>query len=293
MVITSNQVSQNCILGTIRLDIWVVLDDGKKTMAKCQDTLFYVANKEIILKYPILGIHFLQKHKVILNYQATDDCTISAQTVNGENQISFGPLLVSDNNSEIEFRNVTEINNLNLTDYIFQSKSINYGGVQGFFKPHPTFQVPTLRCEIASIPLVHFEKTHGRIWPRLYVEDSIRVSLHSNEVVSPDNLVLTFEPVDVGVGHQIREDQNEDGQLKVSQHFLEPEIKLNLAQVEAGDKQAQTQGLGCKNLKCSTFTDSANTSMPSTTANDSPGISLVGYLQSYRKILKKTSLYWH
>ena len=33
-VITSNQVSQNCILGTIRLDIWVVLDDGEKTMAK-------------------------------------------------------------------------------------------------------------------------------------------------------------------------------------------------------------------------------------------------------------------
>ena len=47
--------------------------------------------------------------------------------MNSENQLSIGPLLVSDNNSEIEYRNVTEINNVNLTDYIFQSKFIHYG----------------------------------------------------------------------------------------------------------------------------------------------------------------------
>ena len=46
-------------MGTLKLDIWVVLNDGAKTMAKCPDTLFYVAGKEIILKYPILGTNFL------------------------------------------------------------------------------------------------------------------------------------------------------------------------------------------------------------------------------------------
>ena len=65
-------------MGTLKLDIWVVLNDGAKTMAKCPETLFYVAGKEIILKYPILGTNFLKKHKVVLNYKATENCTILA-----------------------------------------------------------------------------------------------------------------------------------------------------------------------------------------------------------------------
>ena len=85
-VVTSNQVSQNCILGTICLDIWVVLDNGKKTMAKCPETLFYVANSEIILQYPILGTNFLQKNK-----------------------------------SEIEYRNLTEINKWNWQIIFFKA----------------------------------------------------------------------------------------------------------------------------------------------------------------------------
>ena len=58
----------------------MVMDDRAKTMAKCGDTLFYVAGKEIILKYPILGTNFLQKHKVALNYYTTGKCEILAQT---------------------------------------------------------------------------------------------------------------------------------------------------------------------------------------------------------------------
>ena len=284
-MVTSNQVSQSCILGTICLDIWVVLDNGKKTMAKCPNTLFYVANSEIILQYPILGTNFLQQHKVILNYQTTDDFAITAQTMNSENQLSIGPLLVSDNNSEIEYRNVTEINNVNLTDYIFQSKFINYGQVQGVFKSNPTFQVPTQRCEIIGNPLVHFEKIYGRIWPRLQVEDCVKMSLHSKEVVDPHDLVLTFRPDDIEVGHQqIRGDQPSDGQLRASKHFLDPEIKINLAQVGAENAQAQSEGLECKNLEGSTFSDSTNTSMTSSTARESPGISLTGYLQKLQEV---------
>ena len=66
-VVTSNQISKNCILGSMRLDIWVVLDDKAKTLAKCEVTLFYVAGPEIILKNPILGTNFLKKHKVAIN----------------------------------------------------------------------------------------------------------------------------------------------------------------------------------------------------------------------------------
>ena len=88
-VVTSNQVSKNCILGMIYLDIWVVLDNGKKSMAKCPNTLFHVANSEIILEYPILGTNFLQQNKVILNYQNPDNCTITAQTMSNDHQLSI------------------------------------------------------------------------------------------------------------------------------------------------------------------------------------------------------------
>ena len=94
-MITSNQISKDCILGTLKLDILVVLDDRAKTMAKCGDTLFYVAGKEIILKYPILGTNFLQKHKVAINYHTAGKCEILAQTVNVEDKTSYGPLLVN------------------------------------------------------------------------------------------------------------------------------------------------------------------------------------------------------
>ena len=66
-IVTSNQISKNCILGSMRLDIWVVLDDKAKTLAKCEVTLFYDAGPEIILKNPILGTNFLKKHKVAIN----------------------------------------------------------------------------------------------------------------------------------------------------------------------------------------------------------------------------------
>ena len=99
-MVTSNQVSKNCILGKIYLDIWVVLDNAKKSMAKIPNTLFYVANSEIILQYPILGTNFLQKNKVILNYQTQDNCTITAQTLSNYDQLSIEPLFVSTENQK-------------------------------------------------------------------------------------------------------------------------------------------------------------------------------------------------
>ena len=33
-VITSNQISKNCILGSLRLDIWIVMDNMAKTLEK-------------------------------------------------------------------------------------------------------------------------------------------------------------------------------------------------------------------------------------------------------------------
>ena len=39
-VITSNQILKDCILGSLRLDIWVVLDNMATKLEKCEDTLF-------------------------------------------------------------------------------------------------------------------------------------------------------------------------------------------------------------------------------------------------------------
>ena len=125
-------------------------------MAKCGDTLFYVAGQEIILKNPILGTNFPQKHRVTLNYHTTRKCGILAQTVNIENKMSYGPLLVNDGNSKIHFQNVSEINNLRPTEYIFQHKGINYKNVQGTFKPHPVFNVPPQVYRIAGTLMVQF-----------------------------------------------------------------------------------------------------------------------------------------
>ena len=130
-VITSYQISKDCILGSMRLDIWVVLDNMAKTLAKCEDTLFYVAGTEIILKNPILGKNFLQKHKVAMNYNSTRKCEILAKTVNTEHKMSYSPLLVNNMNSEIHFHNVTKLNNLSLNEYIFQHRGVNYKNTSG------------------------------------------------------------------------------------------------------------------------------------------------------------------
>ena len=85
-VVTSNQISKNCIVGTILLDIWAVINDDEKSLGKFPNVKFYVANSDIILDYPILGTSFLQHNKVILDYQNPDICTISASILNNENQ---------------------------------------------------------------------------------------------------------------------------------------------------------------------------------------------------------------
>ena len=58
IVITSNSVSKNCTLGTLKADIWIVMNDKAKSLQKCEDNLFYIAGPEIILKKPILGTNF-------------------------------------------------------------------------------------------------------------------------------------------------------------------------------------------------------------------------------------------
>ena len=179
--------------------------------------MFYVANSEIILEYPILGTNFLQQNKVILNYQNPDNCTITAQVISNDHQPSIEPLLVSDKKSEIEYKNLKAINNVGLTNYIFQSKFIHYGQIKGTFKSNTQFQVPTQSFDVIDYPLVQFEKINGRISPWLQVEDCVELKLFSKECVSPD---------DLEVGHQkIRGNLPTDGHLGASSNFLDPEIR--------------------------------------------------------------------
>ena len=48
-VITSISVSKNCILGTLKADVWIVMNDKAKSLQKCEDNSFYIAGPEIIL----------------------------------------------------------------------------------------------------------------------------------------------------------------------------------------------------------------------------------------------------
>ena len=95
------------------------MDNMAKTLEKCEDNLFFIAGPEIILKNPTLGTNFLQKHKVAINYNSTSKCEILAETKNHEHKLAYGPLLVNNKNSEINFFNVTRLNNLCLEEYLF------------------------------------------------------------------------------------------------------------------------------------------------------------------------------
>ena len=115
-------MSKNCILGIIYLDIWAVIDDGKNTtLGKFQNVKFYVANNEIILNYPILGNSFLQQNRVIIDYEKTDKCTISASVFSKENIVERKELLVFDKGGEMKFENLNEINSNGVENYLFQS----------------------------------------------------------------------------------------------------------------------------------------------------------------------------
>ena len=103
--------------------------------------------------------------------------------------MSYNPFLVNDERSEIHFQNVSKINNLRLTDYIFQHEGINYKNIVSTFKSHPVYNVPPKIYRMAGIPRVQFIKQYGPLRPELDMEDSIRVTLHSTEVVEAGKLV--------------------------------------------------------------------------------------------------------
>ena len=84
--------------------------------------------------------------------------------------MSYNPFLVNDERSEIHFQNVSKINNLRLTDYIFQHEGINYKNIVSTFKSHPVYNVPPKIYRMAGIPRVQFIKQYGPLRPELDME---------------------------------------------------------------------------------------------------------------------------
>ena len=59
-IITSNSVSQNCIVGTVKINIFLLTKGKNDTVfGQSKNVTFYVADDSIILKSPILGSTFL------------------------------------------------------------------------------------------------------------------------------------------------------------------------------------------------------------------------------------------
>ena len=98
------------------------MNNKAKTLEKCEDNLFYIAGPEIILKIPILGTNFLKQHKVAINYFSSSKCEVLAETKNHEHKLAYGPLLVNDLSSGIDFHNVTKLNNICVEDIYFNTK---------------------------------------------------------------------------------------------------------------------------------------------------------------------------
>ena len=109
--------------------------------------------------------------------------------MNHEHRMSYGPLLVNNMNSEIEFQNVTKLNNLSVNEYIFQHRGVIYKNILGTFKEYPVYNVPSRLYRVSGTPRVHFLKQHGRLQPELDIDDSIRVSLLPTEVVEAGQLL--------------------------------------------------------------------------------------------------------
>ena len=78
--------------------------------------------------------------------------------MNHEHRVSYGPLLVNNMDSEIDFHNVTKINNLYLNEYLFQHRGIIYEDTLGTFKKHPVYDVPSRTFRISGTPRVNLSK---------------------------------------------------------------------------------------------------------------------------------------
>ena len=198
-IITSNSISTNCILGTVNVIVFLLTKDiDNNVFGKSKNVKFYVANDSIILKSPILGNTFLFQNKVIIDYSHAENCNATASLFNRNNTVERKQLQVSSNDTDINFTNKTEIKQ---NKYIFQTKQIFYGQLEGYFRKHSEFLLPQGAYLINNSPKVNFIKINSRWQPTLFSQDFIEVGLTSSRNIAPGRVVLNFCPRSIQVDY--------------------------------------------------------------------------------------------
>ena len=228
-VITSNGISKDCILGTLNADIYVVINDKEKSLHKCKNNLFFVAGPEIILKTPILGTNFLKKHKVAINYSATEKCNITAETRDQYQVIAYRPLMVNDPDRILNFHNVAEINNIGVGQHLFQHSSIIYKDQSGTFQNQDKFIMPQDHFIIQGTPIARFYEQHGELQPILLQHDHVEVNLPPE--VKAEQVVLKFHRSDEAVAPKVSRQEIPQFQVE-SSNSSEPIINIQIAEVD-------------------------------------------------------------
>ena len=168
-IITSNSISTNCILGTVKVNVFLLNKDKNNTVfGQSKNVTFYVADDSIILKSPILGSTFLFQNQDIIDYHSfPNQCNITASLINDNNTAERMQLQVSNNDTDIRFTNTTEITANKNEKYIFETKQICYGQLKGYFQNHQEFLVPQGSYLINNFPTVNFHKKNSRWQPYL------------------------------------------------------------------------------------------------------------------------------
>ena len=173
-IVTSNSISTNYILGTIHVDVFLLLQDkDNNVFGKSKNVKFYVANDSVILKSPILGNIFDYQNQVTIDYSQAENCIITASLISENNTLERTQLQVSSNNTDLKLVNKTEIKQNVEEKYIFQSKQIFYGQLEGFFKEHLEFSLPQGQFSISNTPKVNFEKINSKMRQKLFSKDCV------------------------------------------------------------------------------------------------------------------------
>ena len=156
--------------------------------------LFYVANNDIDLSFPILGNPFLLQNAMIIQYNL-NHCIVSAHLYNAAQIKMEVNLHVSYAKQEdIKFVNQTIIEGNKIQQYIFKSENVFFGTHHGILK-NDNFDLPKESIFMSNAPKATFIKTNN-IWiPVLQSKFCIKAKVHSIDNFDPGCLDLSFHSV--------------------------------------------------------------------------------------------------